>query len=197
MTTLSDQESSGTSGIVKPNRKVWKRGHARGSAPLRVVQDETAAESSVSESGTRVAWDRVCTLSHRAWGTTQRVGRRIHTSDPYTGAPASIRDVVAYTRKGGWIGGDHGRLAESPGYAYGVVVAIPVTMILHALCWTLQKMGRVASVALIVGLLRLAHVDVVGAVTAKWWWLPLWLWIYIGLVAISCALVFPLPKRET
>lgn len=199
MTTLSDKESIGTSEAVKPGRKVWNRVHARGGPALRVVQSESAAVSSISETEQGAVWRHARTLGSHAMAAVTRVGRRLADSDPYTGQPASIRDVVEYTRKGGWVGGEHGQLLESPGYVYGVTVAIPLTMILHALCWSLQKMGRVLFIAGLIGLLWLAQVDVIGRMKTAWWWLPFWAWIYVGLIAIACSLVFPLdrPKRET
>lgn len=78
---------------------------------------------------------------------------RLQTVAPYSGRPASIRDVVEYTRAGGWVPGDHEWWVELPGYVYGYVVAIPVTVGLNTVAWVLQRFTRLLMVALVAGLL--------------------------------------------
>lgn len=75
---------------------------------------------------------------------------------PYTDRPASIRDVVAYTRAGGWVPGEHPWWVEAPGHVYGWVVAVPVTVGLYAVAWVLQRPSRLLVFLLVAGLLWLA-----------------------------------------
>jgi hypothetical protein len=81
---------------------------------------------------------------------------RLSECSPYSGRPASIRDVVSYTRAGGWVPGEHEWYWELPGYLYGYLIAIPVTVGLYGVSWVLQRPGRLAVVALVIGLLWLA-----------------------------------------
>ena len=72
------------------------------------------------------------------------VGRRLKGCSPDADRPASIRDVVDYTRAGGWVPGEHPWWVEAPGYLYGALVAIPVTVALYAVAWILQRPSRLA-----------------------------------------------------
>lgn len=75
---------------------------------------------------------------------------------PYTDRPASIRDVVVYTRSGGWVPGEHPWWVEAPGHAYGWLVAVPVTVGLYSVAWILQRPSRLLLFVLVAGLLWLA-----------------------------------------
>jgi hypothetical protein len=86
-------------------------------------------------------------------GGVPDVWTRLMACSPYTGRPAAIRDVVAYTRAGGWVPGEHAWWVELPGYAYGWLIAIPVTIALYGISWVLQRPSRLAMVALVAGLL--------------------------------------------
>lgn len=72
------------------------------------------------------------------------LGRRLRDCSPYADRPASVRDVVDYTRAGGWVPGDHPLWVELPGYVYGWLVAVPVTVTLYAVAWVLQRPSRLA-----------------------------------------------------
>lgn len=72
------------------------------------------------------------------------LGRRLRGCSPYADRPASIRDVVDYTRAGGWVPGEHPWWVEAPGYVYGALVAVPVTVALYAVAWVLQRPSRLA-----------------------------------------------------
>lgn len=72
------------------------------------------------------------------------LGRRLKGCSPYADRPASIRDVVDYTRAGGWVPGDHPFWVELPGYIYGWLVAVPATVVLYGVAWVLQRPSRLA-----------------------------------------------------
>lgn len=78
---------------------------------------------------------------------------RVRDSSPYTYQPASIRDVVAYTKRGGWIPGKHPWWVESPGYGFGWLVAIPVTVVTVPLLFVTQRPMRAAAFGVTYGLL--------------------------------------------
>lgn len=84
---------------------------------------------------------------------------RLKNSSPYTYRPESIRDVVGHTRRGGWIPGEHPWWVESPGYVFGLLVAIPATAMGNMLLWVAQRMGRtLVTFGLFYGLLYWAGV---------------------------------------
>lgn len=84
------------------------------------------------------------------------IARRLAGCSPYADRPASIRDVVDYTRQGGWVPGEHPWWVEAPGYAYGALVAIPVTVALYAIAWVLQRPSRLILACLVALLLAVA-----------------------------------------
>lgn len=95
------------------------------------------------------------TLRARVWAWVMGLLRRLHDCSPYADRPESIRDVVEYTRAGGWVPGDHSWRWELPGYVYGYLVAIPVTVVLHAIGWVARRPSRVLGVLLVYGVLWL------------------------------------------
>ena len=70
------------------------------------------------------------------------LGRRAKDCSPYADRPASIRDVVDYTRAGGWVPGEHPWWVEAPGYVYGALIAVPATVGLYVVAWVLQRPSR-------------------------------------------------------
>lgn len=78
---------------------------------------------------------------------------RLMECSPYSGRPASIREVVEYTRAGGWVPGENPWWVEAPGYVYGWLVAVPVTVALYAVSWVLQRPTRLLMAVFIAGLL--------------------------------------------
>lgn len=89
-----------------------------------------------------------------AWATAR--GGRLASCKPYTDRPPSVADVVAYVKAGGFVPGDHPRWIELPGYAYGALVAVPVTVAGYSLMWVVQRPSRLALVLFVLGLLWLA-----------------------------------------
>jgi hypothetical protein len=57
--------------------------------------------------------------------------------------PATVGQVLAYTRAGGWIPGDRARWLEAFGKVYGFVVAVPVTVAAFVTLWFIQRPTRV------------------------------------------------------
>lgn len=153
--------------------KVRNRARGRASARLRLNDTDSHAEP---DSGTH-APSR--TLGNYAGG----LGRRIRGAKPYAARPASVRDVVDYTRAGGWIPGDHPWWWESPGYAYGVLIAIPATITLYIASWVLQKMGRVFAVCLIYSLLLIT-----GVQFGTTWVDAILVWLGLSLVSLILVL---------
>lgn len=96
--------------------------------------------------------------------------RRASDSSPYSDRPPSLRDVVEYTRAGGWIPGDHPWWVELPGYVYGVLVAIPGAVVGNAWLWVQARPGRVLIAALVYVLLRWAGVDLLAWVPVRLDW---------------------------
>ncbi len=82
--------------------------------------------------------------------------RRLASCSPYADRPASIRDVVDYTRAGGWVPGEHPLWVEAPGYLYGALVAVPVTVALYAVAWVLQRPSRLILACFVAWLLAVA-----------------------------------------
>lgn len=82
-------------------------------------------------------------------GWLEGLWRGLAGSSPYADRPASIRDVVDYTRAGGWVPGEHPWWVEAPGYVYGALVAVPVTVVLYGVAWVLQRPSRLALTCLV------------------------------------------------
>lgn len=119
-----------------------------------------------------------CSATHRAvalgswlWGWLRVLGRRLRDCAPYTDRPASIHDVVTYTRAGGWVPGEHPWWVEAPGHVYGWVIAIPVTVALYIVAWVVQRGCRLLCVLGLYILLHLAGFDALNLVYVPWRWL--------------------------
>lgn len=69
--------------------------------------------------------------------------------------PASVAEVVAYTRDGEWVPGEMHPALETAGRIYGYGVAVPVTCAAYALAWLVQRPTRLL-IALVLGGLLLA-----------------------------------------
>lgn len=112
------------------------------------------------------------------------VARRARECAPYSGRPRSVRAVVEYTARGGWVPGAHHWLVEFPGYVYGCAVAIPLTIVAHATQWAGSRLPRAVAMAGLYGLLVW--------LAPEWvefsWWRAAGAWG--ALVALSIALVF-------
>lgn len=170
--TVSNRNGTGTAtgiGVEGNNRN---RAPARAPASPHHGGTDGYAEP---DSGSRSGSSRTVTMGERVAG----LGARIRDARPYTAQPASIRDVVEYTRAGGWIPGDHPWWWESPGYAYGVIVAIPLTIMTHMALWVAQRPGRVFTVSVLYGLLLFAGVQL-GA----WWVDLLWAWGLLSVISL-------------
>ena len=64
--------------------------------------------------------------------------------------PASIADVAAYTKAGGWMPGNQARWLETCGKLYGYLVAVPATAGLFLVVWFVQRPTRLGfAVALV------------------------------------------------
>lgn len=83
-------------------------------------------------------------------------GARLASCSPYTDRPPSVEEVVAYVKAGGFVPGEHPWPVEAPGYVYGALVAVPVTVVGYALMWIVQRPSRLALVLFVLGLLWLS-----------------------------------------
>lgn len=68
---------------------------------------------------------------------------RLRECSPWTDRPRSLAEIERYTRAGGWVPGDHPKWVEAPGYAYGYVIALPLSALGYAGLWVLQRPSRV------------------------------------------------------
>jgi len=59
-------------------------------------------------------------------------------------SPASIADLLAYTKAGDWVPGEQAPVLEFLGKVYGYLVAVPTSIALYAVAWLLQRPGRLA-----------------------------------------------------
>lgn len=125
------------------NRSNRNRAWARVGARPHVEIAGTAE----TETALRIAVSRI-------WGWITARWVALLACRPYTDKPASIRDVVTYTLAGGWVSGEREWYKELPGYIYGGLIAIPVTIILNSTLWVLQRPMRVMAVALILALFK-------------------------------------------
>lgn len=92
----------------------------------------------------------------------------VRRSSPFHSAPASVADVIAYTRSGDWVPGEQARLLEAAGKAYGWIVAVPLSIAAYALVWVLQRPARMllASIVATVMVLMLPARTFIGGVPA-------------------------------
>lgn len=126
MTTLSESAEVHTSkpaGVeVGPN--VQTQAHARARlAPSKLTERVRAGrQPNVSQPGPKA-----------------RAKVRV---SPFHSAPASVADVIAYTRSGDWVPGEQARVLEAAGKAYGWVIAVPLSIAAYALVWVLQRPAR-------------------------------------------------------
>jgi len=100
----------------------------------------------------------------RGWAFIRDAVWRLAESEPYTSTPASVAEMVAYTRAGGWVRGQRPWWREAPGYLYGAF-AVAVTATGHLAIWIVQRPSRVAATALVAWLLGFAW-----SADALWWW---------------------------
>lgn len=145
-----------------------------------------AAHAPGSGSGSKRA--RFATWRNHAWGHVAGHGRVLRDVRPYAARPVSIRDVVAYTRVGGWVPGDHPWWVEAPGYAWGVIIAVPLTITGNIVLFVLQRPLRAAAVTLVWLMLWLAGVTLAPSPV-------LLLGSWAGLVAVSAGMVLTHPKK--
>jgi hypothetical protein len=144
----NDHAEPSGSGI---DRKIRNRARdaQRGARPGDGAENSTAPSDSTTRSTTPLR----TTLGSHVGGRLRGLGARLHASSPYSDRPASIRDVVSYTAAGGWIPGEHDWWWESPGYAWGVVIAIPLAVVGNSILWITHKFGRAMVAGLIFSLL--------------------------------------------
>jgi hypothetical protein len=87
------------------------------------------------------------TTTAAASGVARLASRYAATDDAWAETPASIRACLDYTREGGWMPGDKAPWLEVLGKAYGYGVAVPCTVALFGLAWTVQKPSRLFLIA--------------------------------------------------
>lgn len=68
--------------------------------------------------------------------------RRRPPSPFWSASPASVADLLAYTRSGAWVPGERALVLEAAGKAYGYLVAVPTSVALYAVAWLLQRPAR-------------------------------------------------------
>jgi hypothetical protein len=61
--------------------------------------------------------------------------------------PASIGDLIAYTRSGDWVPGDRHPALEAAGKAYGYLIAVTGSVALYGAAWVIQRPTRFAVAA--------------------------------------------------
>ena len=175
-----EDSGSGKSGKIRNRARDVRRG-AR--LPRRA---ENSAEP--SDSTPRSATPRTAALRSHLGERMASLPERLHKCSPYTNGTPSIRDVVVWTANGGWIPGDHPWWVESPGYAYGVLIAIPGSVVLKAQSSAL-KMTHAVVVGLFVFMLWLASC----LPPDLSWCHHSWLWfgaeVYVALVVMSTVAV--------
>lgn len=159
-------------------------------------RDETVISADPSVPSARSAPARPRTQRDVA-GWLRGLGTRLHGCSPYADKPASIRDVVHYTAAGGWVPGDHPWYVESPGYAWGVLLAIPGVVVLNAAAWVIHKMGR----AVVVGLALLVFWHFALLPPDLSWtahsWRMFFFELYAVLIMLSLAMVLGSRKSVT
>lgn len=141
---------------------------ARGSAPLRLRPRIVAG----------VVFRFLCSVSRHLSGYLVTLCRRILGCAPYEARPASVRDVVQYTAAGGWVPGEHPWWVEAPGRVYGVLIAVPLTMIANAVLWVTQRPTRAAVTSGVV----VVALWTAGARPEQWW-------VYLVCGYLACALL--------
>ncbi len=67
--------------------------------------------------------------------------------------PAPAADLVAYTRSGAWLQGKRNDALEIAGKAWGYGIALPLTVLLGALIWSVHRFHRALVVAIVVAVL--------------------------------------------
>lgn len=82
--------------------------------------------------------------------------RRIQQVSPWRDRPASLAEIEAHTRAGGWVPGDHPFWVELPGWVYGYCFALPLSAASYALLWVLQRPSRLLITLFIATLLWLS-----------------------------------------
>lgn len=128
-----------------PQAPIEARAYVREGARLHVEPGDSA----VPALRLRIAFSRAVAW---IWAWSKAHGAALLKCKPYTDRPASIRDQVQYTLAGGWVAGEREWWKEAPGYLYGFVVAIPVTILGNTTMWIIQRPLRVLAVALIITL---------------------------------------------
>lgn len=122
-------------------------------------------------------------------GPRARVDRsvwsRVRAAAPLDGHPKSIREMVAYTRAGGWVPGDRAGWVESIGYVWGCVVAVPASIVMYSVLWVVQHFTHVMMVGIVYGLLLWSGVDVLTG----GWWRAVEVWLVVALVSTMLVLL--------
>lgn len=82
--------------------------------------------------------------------------RRVAQCSPWRDRPASLAEIEAHTRAGGWVPGDWPWWVELPGWIYGYGIALPVHAVSYAVLWVIQRPGRLLVVCFVAALLWVA-----------------------------------------
>lgn len=81
---------------------------------------------------------------------TEKTAPRIARKSLYADAPASVADIVTYTRSGSWMPGQAAPVLEALGKAYGYAVAVPASLALYTVAWLVQRPARLG-LAVVIG----------------------------------------------
>lgn len=141
-TTRRDEPDSGTTGAESGTPRVRAGVRLRDGATGGGRETDSASASAL------------VTPRDKSWWVQR--GKRLASCSPYTDRPPSVAEVVAYVRAGGFVPGEHPWWVEAPGYAYGALVAVPVTAVGYALMWIVQRPTRLLCVLFVAVLLALA-----------------------------------------
>ena len=99
------------------------------------VHSTPAVEGTESHAPTRAG-------ARESTATAQELLRRFTGRGLLTSTPATLADVIAYTRAGGWVPGERVAWLEWVGKTYGWLVAVPVTGIAYLGVWFIQRPTR-------------------------------------------------------
>lgn len=140
---------------VDPDAQGRARARARLTATLReggaqVVRSARLASRRLRRRATRRRAALVATRRPR------RPARVRRPSELWSTPPTSVADLLAYTRSGAWVPGERAPVLEAAGKAYGYLVAVPVSVLLYAVAWLLQRPGRLLLGAVVVVIVRLS-----------------------------------------
>jgi hypothetical protein len=153
MVALDDSQATST---TQPEEQVVSGGQGAGATRGRTRDVRARARVTAASAGDRVrnGWDTTTELTvHHAAKVRTRISSNDLSDGIYRGHPASIQELVAYTRDGDWVPGDQHQVLEALGRAYGYLIAIPVSFLLYGACWALQRPLRfVTAISLVAAL---------------------------------------------